>query len=422
MIELDDGAMRLRSGVSVWDASNNGPEPRARAPLQGERFICDVVIVGGGVTGAFAAERLTREGWSVIVIDRHRPTTASTMASTAMIQWELDASLVELEDRLGEEAMQRICAQSRQGVTSIAGLVNANGIACEFTPQRSVYLAGDKHDAADLRAEMRLREMAGVACNWLDGAALAKLGLEGEAGLTSPGSASLNPVALARGLLRAAVARGALILSPAVAEGFEEDADATVVALDRGASVRAKWLVLANGYEMPDFVPAHAHSIVSSWALASAPLNQAQREAVTGRLVWEAADPYLYMRLGPDGCLIVGGEDAKIADAARRDALTGQKTRDILAKVAARCPVLSDVEARFAWAGFFGETEDSLPLIGRVPGRERCLAAFGYGGNGITFSAIAADMIALAISGAPHANADLYAIDRSGDRSGDRAG
>jgi glycine/D-amino acid oxidase-like deaminating enzyme len=52
------------------------------------------------------------------------------------------------------------------------------------------------------------------------------------------------------------------------------------------------------------------------------------------------------------------------------------------------------------------------PLIGRVPGRENCLAAFGYGGNGITFSALAAEMLAAELAGGRHADADLFALDR----------
>jgi glycine/D-amino acid oxidase-like deaminating enzyme len=36
--------------------------------------------------------------------------------------------------------------------------------------------------------------------------------------------------------------------------------------------------------------------------------------------------------------------------------------------------------------------EDSPPMIGRVPGRPNCLVAFGYGGNGITFSAVAVSL------------------------------
>ena len=84
----------------------------------------------------------------------------------------------------------------------------------------------------------------------------------------------------------------------------------------------------------------------------------------------------------------------------------------LLAKAGARCPGLGDVEPEFAWSGVFGETEDSLPMIGRVPGRPNCLAAFGYGGNGITFSALAAQLLETELEGRPDPDAALYALDR----------
>lgn len=413
MTDLDDGATRLRSGLSVWAARNAGPGPASRLPVSGERMVTDVVIIGAGITGSFLAERLTREGRRVIVIDRHLPSRASTTASTAMLQWELDSSLVELEDALGVEAAVRISLQSQAAVLAIADIVGRGGIDCDFSPKASVFLSGDSLDPADLREEQRLRVLAKVPCRYLDEADLLALGLVGEAGLTSPGSASVDPVRLARGLMSIAVARGALILSPAIAKGFEEDSSGVVVKTAEGATVHADALVLANGYELPDFVDAPTHKVTSSWALATEP-NPAAMKGLETLLIWEAAEPYLYFRPGPDNRIIVGGEDADITDPDRRDALMDQKTRAILAKLGERCPQLAGLRAEFTWAGFFGETSDSLPLIGRVRGRDRCLAAFGYGGNGITFSAMAADMIAGELRGEHHPNADCYALDRSG--------
>jgi glycine/D-amino acid oxidase-like deaminating enzyme len=412
MDDLDDGEARLTAGESLWASLNPGRLPTMR-PRPGALAEADIVIIGAGVTGAFLAERLTREGRSVIIVDRRAPTTGSTAASTAMLQWEIDAPLIELEDRLGFEAAQRICRQSIGAVQGICDLVSANAIPCAMKRRSSIYLAGDELDAGDMREEKRIRDRMGLAGDLLDAAGLTAMGFRGDAALVYPGSAEVDPVALTRGLLRKAQARDAVILSPAIAETYDETTDGVEVGLVGGAMVRAKLLVLANGYEMPDFVPAHAHRITSSWALATRPLHPDAFWAARA-LVWEAADPYLYFRSAPGGRIVAGGEDADIADADARDALIGAKTQAILAKLEARCPLLKGVKAEFAWAGFFGETTDSLPLIGRPPGRRHCFAAFGYGGNGITFSAIAADMLARDLAGERDPNADAYALDRSG--------
>ena len=56
-------------------------------------------------------------------------------------------------------------------------------------------------------------------------------------------------------------------------------------------------------------------------------------------------------------------------------------------------------EIAHAWSAEFGETDDGLPLIGPVPGAARVLAAYGYGGNGITFSYMASRILAARIAG-----------------------
>jgi glycine/D-amino acid oxidase-like deaminating enzyme len=112
--------------------------------------------------------------------------------------------------------------------------------------------------------------------------------------------------------------------------------------------------------------------------------------------------------------VIAGGEDLDTDDAQRRDALTEEKARAILAKLETRRPDLRGLGADFAWAGFFGETKDSLPLIGPVPGHPNTWASFGYGGNGISFSCIAAEMLATHLAGRRSPNAGLYAVDRTG--------
>ena len=404
---LDDGRLQLRSGCSVWSASEpvSPPTPMER----GEVVHADIVIVGAGITGGFLAERFTREGRSVVVVDRHAPSTGSTQASTAMLLWELDASLLELEERLGLEKARRVANACRQQVASIATMVKQFGIACDFAWRPSLYLSGNKLDAGQLREEKRIRDHLGLEGRYLGADALGARGIIGQGALLYPGSAEADPVKLALGMMAVAVMRGARVITPANALGYETTLEGVVVETDCGV-VRAGSLVLASGYEMPDFVPVERHRMASSWAIASTPLDRLPWP--DSALIWEAAEPYLYMRMTAGGRMIVGGEDETLESAEEREQLTDQKVKRLLAKAAALCPAIAGVRPQFAWSGFFGETEDSLPLIGRVPGRPNCFAAFGYGGNGITFSALAADLLAAELSGAPREDAPLFALDR----------
>jgi glycine/D-amino acid oxidase-like deaminating enzyme len=127
-------------------------------------------------------------------------------------------------------------------------------------------------------------------------------------------------------------------------------------------------------------------------------------------LVWESARPYVYMRISDDR-IIVGGEDVPYATAHRQEALLNRKTRVLERRFKQLFPQIP-LEIGYAWAGTFGETKDGLAYIGEIPEFPCCSFALGYGGNGITYSVIAADIIAESYFGRVHPAAHIYRFDR----------
>jgi len=93
----------LRGGRSPWFAAGKHPVHRDLA----ENIKCDALIVGAGITGSLIAERLTRQGLDVVIIDREFPGRGSTAASTSMLLWEIDRSLTELTQLYGFERASR---------------------------------------------------------------------------------------------------------------------------------------------------------------------------------------------------------------------------------------------------------------------------------------------------------------------------
>lgn len=119
------------------------------------------------------------------------------------------------------------------------------------------------------------------------------------------------------------------------------------------------------------------------------------------------------MRATADGRVICGGEDEDFVDEAKRDSLLAAKTRTISSKLKHLFPQL-DTTAEFAWTGCFGATTTGLPYIGELPGHPAIFAAQGYGGNGITFSQIASEVISTAIAGREDTDAKLFAFGLTG--------
>lgn len=65
-----------------------------------------------------------------------------------------------------------------------------------------------------------------------------------------------------------------------------------------------------------------------------------------------------------------------------------------------------------SWSGTFSSTKDGLPYIGTYKKLPNSYFALGFGGNGITFSLITAELIKEEITGRNNVDAKIFAFDR----------
>lgn len=396
----------LRSDQSPW----RRPAADMRDGKVEANLRCDVLIVGGGITGSLIAQHLAGKGRDIVVIDRERPGLGSTAASTAMLQWEIDAPLAELTDHYGFETAADVYRRSLRAVAGLQALVMDLGVPCSFRERTTLYLAAGDAGMAELRNEHELRQRAGLPGKLMDHVdLLAHSGFDREAAIFSPGSADADPLCLAQGLLKVAKQGGVRVMD-GDAVSYDHGTRTVGVGLDSGITIEAAHVVLATGYVMPDFVPADRHSVVSSWALSTAPQAEGSLWR-DGSLVWEASESYRYLRTSVDRRIIIGGEDEDITDPDARDALLAAKTATLQDGLSRLWPG-ADTQVSRSWAGFFGETDDGLPLIGHVPAMPRILAAYGYGGNGITFSFMASRILSRLIDGQELRWFESFALDR----------
>jgi glycine/D-amino acid oxidase-like deaminating enzyme len=401
----------LRGGHSPWFATG-----RHAVGLEiTENMKCDALVVGGGITGSLVAERLTRQGLDVVLIDREFPGRGSTAASTSMLLWEIDRSLTHLTEAYGFERASRAYLASLKAVIGLTSLVLELGLSCDMREKHSLYLAAGS-TSKELLREHELRKRAGLPGEFLDNARLLDVfGISRAGAIVSPGAADADPMQLARGLLGIAIARGARLFEAEAVE-FDTAARSVGVQLRNGRQIEARSVVLATGYVMPAIIQSTIHAVSSSWAIATTP--QPQSIWKEGALIWEDGKNYLYARTTRAGRIIGGGEDSdQIIEPDARDGLIPEKANVLARRLAALWPPAS-LDIEFRWSGTFDNTNDGLPLIGPVPGAKGIYAAYGYGGNGITFSFLAAQLIGDLIAGSTPELADDFALDRDGKSIG----
>lgn len=399
--------MDLRSGHPFWLVQNGLLQT---FPSLEENVRCDVLVVGAGITGSLVAFHLAEAGFSTVVLDQRDVAWGSTSASTALLQYEIDTPLRELIPRLGRDHAVRAYQSCRDAIDQLRQLTSRLPDSCDFALRPSLYVAPDKKAARELKEEFALRQEAGFEVDWWEPGTFSEhFPFRRPGGIRSREGAQVDPYRLAYQLLAAGQNHGLRVHDRTSVIRYELTSRSVTAYTDRGAVVKAKHIVFATGYEATEFLDRKIVDLNSSFALVSEPLPAPVWHEEC--LIWEHADPYLYFRTTADHRVILGGEDEPFRDAGKRDALLPAKTKILLRKFRKYFPALK-LEPAFSWAGTFGETKDGLAYIGQVPEYPRAFFTLGFGGNGITYSMLAAGIIRDRLRGLPNPYSDLFSFQR----------
>jgi glycine/D-amino acid oxidase-like deaminating enzyme len=397
----------LRDSRPVWIDS---PRISVRSKSQIGKNHYDIVIIGAGISGALVAQALVKPGTSVLIVDKREPVRGSSIASTAMIQHEIDVPLHKLQSMIGENNANRAWQRSAKAVLKLEDIVRSLEISCAMQRKPALYIAGDELGARGLQTEVDARLKAGIDAEFIDKTDLqSRYGLDRTGAILSDISASANPGQLTAGLLRYAAKQGAEIVSGVEITDMKSLGEDVVLATADGKLISARHVVFCTGYEFLENVANKKHKIISTWAIASKS-GLSLPDWLNKHIVWEASDPYLYLRTDNEGRLIVGGEDENNAHAYQSEAKLHNKAQTIQRKVETLLGLeIGPIDYR--WAAAFGATATGLPLIGPVSGMQNVYCVMGFGGNGITFSQIAAELVAADINGTRDPDAALFKLD-----------
>lgn len=366
----------------------------------------NIVIIGSGIMAATVGQRLAENGRRVTFVDRHAPATASTAASTAQVMWGMDMPMLELASMIGEQAAAARWRQVYKSVRQFSDNIDRLGIDCAKADIPTVYLDGNKLDANGLAKEAALHAAQGLPTEFLAAERVAdQFGITSRPANVSNGGFEVDPVRLALGLLDRARADGASICWPHNVTALSQLPNGVRVDLDNGRQLVANEVILCTGYERPLLFLPPAFSLLSTFVIATPPHTAGAWDHKA--MYWEAADPYLYVRATADGRIIAGGEDIDNCDSDTRDALLPAKAGVIKAKLE-RLLERGNLPIDRQWAATFGTSPDTLPAIGRAANSNNIWLSYGFGGNGIAFAAVAADLLVEALTSGNTSGLEMF--------------
>ncbi|XZF16497.1 NAD(P)/FAD-dependent oxidoreductase [Chitinophagaceae bacterium MMS25-I14] len=378
-------------------------------PSPDKNIRAEVAIIGAGISGALTAWYLCQAGYKVVMADKRHVATGSTAATTALLQYEIDTPLRELVKKVGEKNAVRSYLLCRQAIYDLLEI--SKKVHCPIEIRPSFQYASYKKDTESLRAEYILRKKEGFRIKWLnENAVLEKFGFSKPGGILSEDGAEADAYALTHAILAYLTARKQLqVFDHTEIKDISHHNTGITLTTATGLRIDAGHLVIACGYESQQYLEQQVEKLQTTYAIISEPLNKKQfwyRNA----LIWETATPYLYLRTTEDNRVIIGGKDDDFTDPEKRDARLPQKAKALEQAFRKLFPHLN-FKTDFKWAGHFAATKDGLPFIGQA-GQKNTWFALGFGGNGITFSVIAGQLIRDGISGIKNPDLDIFRFSR----------
>ena len=336
----------------------------------------DVAIVGAGVTGCAAALRLAEEGVRVRLFDQRGVAEGASGRNGGFALRGAAARYDVARETYGAEqalALWRWTERALDRIEELAGDA--------LTRPGSYRLAADEEEREQIRTEYAALREDGIEADWLEELP-APLAGRFYGAISHPRDGSIQPARFVRRLAARAAGAGAEIREHERIDDLSSlDADQVLVATDGPGHGLVP--------ELADAVwPARGQVIVSE------PLD----EMLYDRPHY-ARQGFDYWQQLPDRRLLLGG----FRDVSILEELTDveEMTTRIQSSLERFLGELIGAEPQIShrWAGIFGLTQDMLPLVGRVPGREGVWFAGGYSGHGNVLGFACGELAAGAILG-----------------------
>jgi glycine/D-amino acid oxidase-like deaminating enzyme len=387
----------VRHTARSWWLDEAGGVADPAPSLRGD-VAADVVVVGGGYTGMWAAWHLAGEGASVALVEADVCGHGPSGRNGGFVE-DVWLSLPSLVARSGEAGALAVGRAAEGSVRAIEAWCSSEGVDSWFRGGGQLVVStaagfdGVGEEAAGVAASLGVADRVVV----LDGEDVAARCSSPvfRAGVWMPAGATVQPARLALGLRAALIARGVRVFEGTrvrrVADGRGVETD--------GGRVLASQVVLGAGGALAGFPPLRGRlTVASSHIVLTEPVPDVL-EAVGwtgGEAITDARTLLHYFRTTRDGRIAFGWAGGRLAAGAR---LRGRIEVDPAVVAAARehlvriFPALRGRRITHAWGGPIDIAPSRMVVTGSLPSG-RVHFAYGYTGNGVGPSQLAGRILA----------------------------
>lgn len=406
---LIDRALGRSELGSMWLDIPRTAYPRLQAPVD-----CDLLVVGGGYAGLWAALHAAQRdpGARIVLVEMERIGWAASGRNGGFVDASLTHGAENGKSRWASE-FDQLTAMGLENLDGMAADIEQLGLDVEWQRTGMLTVATEPHQVAWL-----LDGSDDGDAVFLDEAAVTAevASPTYRAGLFSPNTCAIvNPARLALELARACAEAGVQIFEGTPASALERSGSAVNVTTPGGA-ISAKQVVLATNV-FPNLVRRNRFYTVPvyDYVLATEPLTEEQLSRIGWRNrqgVGDSANQFHYYRLTADNRIVWGGYDALYFFGRQvRESYENRPStyRKLAAHFFVTFPQLDDVRFTHRWAGAI-DTNTRFCAHWGLAHQGRVAYVNGFTGLGVGAARFAADVCLDLLDGVPTARTELEMV------------
>lgn len=392
-----DSRWQSAAPLSYWLDDDASPAPRADFP---RRSHVDLVVIGGGLTGLWAAVRsLERHPErSVLLLEATRIAEHASGRNGGFCSASITHGDANGRARWPEE-MPTLRRLGMENLDAIEATIERYGIECGARRTGELDVAVEPWQVEELRAEYEARSAAGLPDRYLVGSDLtAEFGSpRALAGLLDEqGTIMLDPARLCWGLMDAIESLGGTICEFTTVDKISTKAGAIEVHTNRGPMF-AQQVVVATSAFRPLVRSARRRIVpIYDYVLVTEPLTETQIEEIgwtSRRGVSDEGNLFHYLRLTDENRILFGGYEPAYRMAHNVDSRYEDDdwTFDMLAKhFDETFPSLAGIPFSHRWAGAI-DTNSRFCAACELSHDNKVVTVNGFTGLGVGSSRFFAD-------------------------------
>lgn len=402
--------MKRQTGTYYWPTTF--PDAPSYPVLETD-LICDVLIVGGGSSGAQCAHYLAGHDLDTVVIEKSTIASGSTVTNTAILQYSGEKMFTSLVNSFGEDYIARHLQLLQEAIDEIEAASKSSSIDCEFTRRDTLYSASCPEDVAKLQKEYEYLKQHDCEVDFLKRDEIeAKYPFSREAAIYSYNDGEINPFKYTHALFEEAVADGVRVYEHTEMNGQHVDQGSgnMIVTTKNGYAIEARHVIFATGYEGMDIKKDKKASFESTFTITTTPVDDFSAW-YNRTLLWDTARPYIYVRTTKDNRVIIGGLDENTDEERDRNSKLTHKKYQLIEEFNKLFPDIQ-VEPEFYLASSYGGIVDGVPVVGNYKEFPGCYFVFAFGDNGMVYGQVLAKLVAEEIVKGDSADLAMYLQDR----------